>query len=405
MRVLVIATTFAYPPWDGTRIQIYQRVKHLSVTNKVTLLSILDTDPSPAAVAEMEKYAECHFLRRPPIRLSSSAASRVWNFLRSLAGGGPYYWTGIVTGQAKNWIRSRTEAGQFDRIEADEMAGIYLLDRVPAYRVWIMHSVSDSNEKRKLKFIRSPLERCTVRAYAALSSRLERRIALAADLAVTLTDENLRELRLRDPRINGRNCLTNGVDLDYFAFEPPAAVPEGVCFVGKLDHYPNQDAAVNFAAGVWPRIKSIQPSARYYIVGSQPPPPVVELARDPSIVVTGKVEDVRPFLRRAGVAVIPLRMGGGILNKVLEAMALGVPVVARSIATHGLKAKAGEDLFVCDDDTSFAQAVERLLTDPQLRLKMSQNARRYVEQHHQWAALVAEYDSAVRSCMTASSSS
>ena len=118
---------------------------------------------------------------------------------------------------------------------------------------------------------------------------------------------------------------------------------------------------------------------------------VLELARDQSVEVTGFVEDVRPFIRNAGVAVAPLRMGGGILNKILEAMAMGVPVVASRIAIHGLSIEPGRHLFVCDDDEQFAAAVKRLLLDSELRSRMALAARQYVETYHQRQPIVNRY--------------
>jgi glycosyltransferase involved in cell wall biosynthesis len=130
-------------------------------------------------------------------------------------------------------------------------------------------------------------------------------------------------------------------------------------------------------------------------MGSKPTKEIVELAQDPSVTVTGFVDDVRPLIRKAGVAVAPLRMGGGILNKVLEAMAMGVPIVASGIAVHGLAVESGVHLFVADDDEEFAAAVKRLLVEPELRTRMAAAARRYVETSHQWRVIVQRYETEV----------
>jgi glycosyltransferase involved in cell wall biosynthesis len=181
------------------------------------------------------------------------------------------------------------------------------------------------------------------------------------------------------------------VDLNYFQYDPQSADPQGVCFLGKMDYLPNNDAAIHFYRDIWSAVRSKVPSSRFFIVGSCPLPGVRELARDPAVEVSGFVEDVRPLIRRAGVAVVPLRTGGGILNKVLEAMAMGVPVVASRLATQGLKVEPGRDLFVCDDDEEFASCVTRLLVDSECRSRMVLAGRRYVETYHQWQPIVKKY--------------
>ena len=170
-----------------------------------------------------------------------------------------------------------------------------------------------------------------------------------------------------------------------------------MCFVGSMDYYPNPDAVMHFYHDVWPTVRREVPSARLVVIGSNPENDIVELGQDPSVTVTGFVEDVRPPIRKAGVAVAPLRMGGGILNKVLEAMAMGVPVVASSIAVQGLAVESGVHLFVADDDEEFAASVKRCLLEPALRARIASAARRYVESSHQWRAIMQRYEAEVGS--------
>jgi glycosyltransferase involved in cell wall biosynthesis len=223
------------------------------------------------------------------------------------------------------------------------------------------------------------------------------------DLCVTLTPENEKDLRRIDPNLPAFNCLSNGVDLDSFSYQPPGPEAAGVCFVGKLDYQPNEDAILYFHDQIWPLISKEHPAATFFVVGSNPSGSVQALARDPSVEVTGFVQDVRPYLRRAGIAVVPVRMGGGILNKVIEAMAMGVPVITRTIGTHGLAAKPGRDLLVCDEVEYFGREVNRLLRDQGARRRLAENGRRYVESHHEWCSIVKRYEDELGSRLLAQS--
>lgn len=400
MKILTISTVFPYPPQDGTKIQIYQRLKHLSDGNDVTLLCVVDQEPEPSSIEEMERYCDVHIIRRPPIKVSRGLFERAFNFLRSFVTGVPYHLGGYFRQDANEWIHSEVRSKKFDVVEADVDAGLYLRQPLDALRVWIMHSVSDSNDRRSIRFARGWANRVTLTCYRLVNRRYERVTARGVDLVAVLTPENEAELKQIDPKIHVLNCLTNGVDLEYFQYDPSPAEPQGVCFVGKMDYLPNNDAAVHFYQAIWTGVRRKVPSARFSIVGSYPLASVLELAKDPSVEVSGFVADVRPLIRKAGVAVVPIRMGGGILNKVLEAMAMGVPVVASQIAIQGLKVEFGRDLFVCDDDEEFASSVVRLLVDSECRSRMIVAGRQYVETYHQWQPIVHKYQAHLKALLS-----
>jgi glycosyltransferase involved in cell wall biosynthesis len=159
-----------------------------------------------------------------------------------------------------------------------------------------------------------------------------------------------------------------------------------------MDYFPNVDAVTHFSREVFPRVRRRVPDARFVIVGKNPLPAVRRLTGFSGVHVTGTVADVRPFLRQAAVAVAPLRIARGIQNKVLEAMAMGLPVVATSKAHEGLAARPGQHLFVEDDPTQFAKLVAGLLEAAGLRAEVGRAARQFVETHHCWAASMAKLD-------------
>jgi glycosyltransferase involved in cell wall biosynthesis len=170
-----------------------------------------------------------------------------------------------------------------------------------------------------------------------------------------------------------------------------------VIFTGAMDYLPNVDAVCYFCEEILPLVRRVLPETRFYIVGLNPAAEVRRLADAASVVVTGTVPDVRPYYERASVCVAPLRIGRGVQNKVLQAMAVGMPVVASSVAQRGLQAEAGRHLYVEDDPVAFASRITHLLASREERLAMGRRARAFVEAHHAWDSSCTRLDGMMRS--------
>jgi glycosyltransferase involved in cell wall biosynthesis len=194
------------------------------------------------------------------------------------------------------------------------------------------------------------------------------------------------------------NVVPNGVDLDYFrpVGGPEAPATNGVVFSGKMSYHANIAAALDLAEKVMPWVWRTSPDVRLTIAGKDPPVAVTALQRDPRIRVTGTVADLRPILANAAVVACALRYGAGIQNKVLEAMAMGRPVVASRQAATALRATPGSDLLLGHDAEDFAQHILRLIADPGLRASIGQAGRRYVEAHHAWDDVAGQLEQVYR---------
>jgi sugar transferase (PEP-CTERM/EpsH1 system associated) len=187
------------------------------------------------------------------------------------------------------------------------------------------------------------------------------------------------------------SVIPNGVDLEYF--QPsrqvgPSKVASRLIFTGNMSYRPNVDAVLHFAADVLPKVRREILDVQFYIVGMDPTAAVRRLADGDHIVVTGRVEDVRPYFDSAAVAVAPLRVARGLQNKVLEAMAMRVPVVASPAAFAGIHAVAGRDLLVAADPNEFSRAILTLLRDPVARERFAAAGRTCVETNHNWSRLL-----------------
>jgi glycosyltransferase involved in cell wall biosynthesis len=157
-----------------------------------------------------------------------------------------------------------------------------------------------------------------------------------------------------------------------------------IVFTGAMDYYANIDGMVWFTKEVLPLIKREIPNVQFFIVGSNPTKEVIELSGKNGVTVTGFVSDTRQYLRRATIAVVPLRIARGIQNKILEAMAMGIPVVTTPQAFEGIEAKPGRDLILGENVGRIAEVVIKLIKEVSLRKCLGDNARRVIENNYCW---------------------
>ncbi|RAQ94957.1 glycosyltransferase [Thermogemmatispora tikiterensis] len=204
----------------------------------------------------------------------------------------------------------------------------------------------------------------------------------AAVLVASERERQLLQELLPQARVG---VVPNGVDLSFFA--PPSTDEEEgqrIVFTGSLDYYPNEQAVLGFARQCWPLIRERMPAVEWWIVGRNPPRSVRRLARLPGVTVTGTVPDVRPYLARASVVVVPLRIGSGTRLKILEALAMKRAVVSTTLGAEGLAVASGRHLLLADTPDDFVRAVLLLLEDARRRQALAEAGRRLVEQAYSW---------------------
>ena len=211
----------------------------------------------------------------------------------------------------------------------------------------------------------------------------ERKLARTFAHSLVCTPRELSDLQRLVPGV-AASCVSNGVDLEFFRPQPLVKIPGEMIFTGVMDYYPNVEGVVWFCRDVLPLIRRELPGATLTICGARPDPRVQALARISGVTVTGRVADVRPYMARASVAVVPLRIARGIQNKLLEAMAMGLPAVACTAAAAGVVAAPGRDLFVADDPNDFAAKTLRLLCEDDLRERTGAAARACMEANYRW---------------------
>jgi len=395
--ILLLTPQFPYPPHQGTTLRNYNLIAGLARRHEVHLLSF--GNPAASRGTPLDELCRTVHVLPPPERstlqrLQGLACSRLPDMAQRLPSA-PFQ-------AALDAILEREDPDVVE-VEGIELAQylFQVADRRGAAKrpllVFDDHNAEYVLQQRAFETdIRRP-RRWIAAAYSFVQwQRLigyERRACQAADRIVAVSKPDAAAIRRLDPGLEPV-VVPNGVDIKYYAADVPA-IEEGegpgaldLVFTAKMDFRPNVDAVLWFAQAVLPRIRLDSPQTRFWVVGKDPHPRLGPLAADPGVVVTGWVEDVRPYIAAAALYVIPLRIGGGTRLKVLEAMAMGKAIVSTSLGCEGFDLAPDRELAIADTPEEFAAAVLALLRDPGRRLRMGNTARQYASSRYDWRMIV-----------------
>jgi glycosyltransferase involved in cell wall biosynthesis len=283
-------------------------------------------------------------------------------------------------------------AEDFDivHIEQSRMA-MYLEDIPPGAncaRILAFQNIASDQYARILQVERRQITRMRALFHSKLMRRWEPRYAERFDRCIAVSDEDKSLLLSANPSLQIK-IIPNGVDAKVLQPLALEVTPPALLFIGTMSYAPCIDAVAYLCDQILPHIRRELSGVELWIVGADPTPEVSALNRD-GIHVTGRVKDVVPYYRRSAVSVVPLRAGGGTRLKILEAMALGRPVVSTSIGCVGLDVVDGEHLLVADNPKQFSDQVVRLLSDRTLYERIRTNARQLVVNRYDWDIIVGQ---------------
>lgn len=394
MRVLLLSPYPPYPPHGGGTMRIYQLLRGLSARHDVTCLTFAADDAAEHALAPLHDVCRVLVVRGPARRtLARRAVSTLASPLPDMAlrNAAPEYAAALANLLA---------AESFDVIQAEsiEMAGY--LDQAPAARSHATLVLDQFNaefvlqRRAFLADVRTP-RRWHAAAYSLAQWRklrgYERAVMGRCNAVIAVSDDDRRTLERLAPKTT-IGVVPNGVDTAVFR---PDAVPPlwyarpTLAFTGTLDFRPNVDAVRWFAEHALPLVQARRPDAELVVVGKRPAPALHALADAGLIRLIGEVPDTRPFLLGATACVIPMRIGGGVRLKLLEALALEVPVVSTGMGAEGVAGlHNGEHCLLADTPQDFADAVLRLLNDTALRKRLGTAGRRLAQAGYDWQTIV-----------------
>ncbi len=415
MRIIYVAPFFPYPPHNGGSIRVWHTLRGLAVRNDVHLVVQAERPPDEhatpvQALARSLTFAPPHEGLRPDRHIAAPRLATAVDALQYP----PIWLQRYRSRELTERVGALIETHGADWLLCDtQLSGqLALSPRLPMVRrALCLYDLYDVYFQAKTAATPWRPYKLKVTLDWFKARHYERRILRRFDLVSVVS---AREQRLALPHVRPMTPVVltpNGVDTEYFqsyrgveggAWGIPgpiegAADAAGVLFVGNLAYEPNDDGLRYFLGAIWPLVRARTPDVRFTIVGKDPPAWLRAAAgRDDALTVTGAVDDVRPYYHSARVAVVPLRLGAGTKLKVLEALAMGVPVVTTPEGCAGIDARDGRHLLVGATPEQFARHIAAILGDRALGARLRAAGRDLVERRYGWPAIMAAFERALR---------
>lgn len=389
MKVLFVCHRVPFPPRRGGKIRPFNIIRHLhGQGHEVTVASLARSRAELAEAEGLAEHSTATLVEVIPDRVAFP--QMVMRLPTSAPSSFGYFWSRRLARR----IAQAVAATRFDLVFVHcSSVAPYVADLRGPVKI-IDFGDMDSQKWREYADHRAFPLSAGYWLEAVKLERTERLLAGCFDLATCTTRaemESLRALGVDTPTA----WFPNGVDAQFFAPAAGTYEPDLVSFVGRMDYFPNQQGVTKFCAEVLPELQRRRPGTRFEIVGADPSPEIRALGRLPGVTVTGSVPDVRPYVTRAALTVAPLEIARGTQNKILEAMAMGVPVVCSTQAAGGVDAVPGEHLLVADHASEWVEQVCALLENPDRRRHLALAGRNRVLSHHSWPASMARLDSLI----------
>ncbi|HYL92213.1 MAG TPA: TIGR03087 family PEP-CTERM/XrtA system glycosyltransferase, partial [Alphaproteobacteria bacterium] len=379
MNVLFVCHRFPFPPKRGGKIRPFQMIRHLSEKHQVTVASLAHTQEELNEGAGLSDYCEeILAVVEPSLARWRRAALALPTSRPSSA---EYFWSPRL----KTLIDAAAQRKRFDLIWVHCAFVARYVDHISAATRILDYGDLDSGKWFEYASYRPFPLSLGYNIEARKLRRYEIALARRFDHCTFTAPGELKEFQSWGLEVPS-TVIPNGVDFEYF--KPLERLASGasptIAFLGRMDYFPNVQGIIDFTRNVFPRIRQQVPDANLRIIGANPTSDVVKLADFPGVTVTGSVPDVRPCLAEAVVAIAPLKIARGTQNKILECMAMGIPVVCSPEASNGVQAVPGEHLLVGRDPQDFASQVIRLLQDQNLRDRLTLAGCQQLRRTHSW---------------------
>jgi polysaccharide biosynthesis protein PslH len=384
MRVLFLSTWLPYPLTQGSKIRAYYLLRGLAQRHEVALVSFSDREPQADWLAHLQSFCvRVEVVQQDPFQTNALRRARGWFSWKPSAAITTYSaaMAQRVARVAANWQPERVLALTF-------VMAPYALSLADTPRILDIDNLLGQMLREARQATHGKIRR--LRSWLAWKKfeQYEKPLYSGFDRCLVVSERDRQAVSAKLPGYAGRVSLApNGVDIERNQFCTAPPTPDTLVFNGALTYQANFDAMAYFLAEIFPLIRTRVPVARLRITGSVTDVPLQNLRLDDHVTCTGFLEDVRPTVSESWACVVPLRVGGGTRLKVLEAMALGVPVISTSKGMEGLETVDGEHFLVADTAEAFAAQTVRLLGDPALRARLVRNSRRLVEEHFNWLTI------------------
>ena len=395
MRILWLKSDLLLPLDKGGKLRTWHLMRHLAQRHAITYLAFKEPGQPAADVDGMHEVAarvETVTRAEPAkgtVRFYADAAMHLVDPL-------PYAVAKYRSREFKQRINALLESQDFDLIVCDFLfPAVNLPKRLPCPAVLFTHNVESEIWRRHAE-TKTGVPQALYGAQYQRMLRYEGATLRRFEGVLAVSDADRDTFAALYPGAISQpvHVVPTGVDTDYFAPAPSDPASRELVFTGSMDWLPNEDAMQYFCRDILPLIRAQEPDVHLSIVGRTPTPAVKRLAEEHGVTVTGRVDDVRPYMKEAAVYIVPLRIGGGTRLKIFEAMSMGKAVVSTTIGAEGLPVTRGANAMLADEPVSFARDVVRLLRDPGRRAEIETAARALVVEHYDWSAVAGSREGA-----------
>lgn len=387
MQILFLAPHLPYPPYSGSRIRMFEMIKHFQRKHSVTIVSFVENDSERRlAEVELSKYCTSLHLVERKSELSRNYEPR------------PRRVVHCSSAAMYRLVRDINYANNFDVVIADHLYMAQYAPLVDAFRVLdennieshLIHNYAISVQQQKYglaayensPFVESSLEWRKLQAYEDITW-------YKFQLRLTMSQYDYKLMSERCP-IGETIVVPNGVNASQFL---PGLLLDShnVFFVGRLDYQPNYEAAFELIDEIMPLVRIKLPDAKLFIAGSKVPEALL-LQRSEQVQIFADVADITPIARQCSVAAVPLRAGGGTRLKILTTMALGLPTVSTALGAEGLDLNHGQQIMLAESPSEIANTIVDLIADKYARNYIAQAARRHIEETYDWGAIYSHFE-------------
>ena len=381
MKILQIAPRLPYPLTDGGATGIFKATEATARSGAdITLVTYPDSDPAitRTGLKKISEFAKVHLVSKPLPSRYLTLAKTIFK--------GAYPVERRMMPEMFELLGSIVEREHFDLVHVDHAHmgkyALWLKERYGLPYVLREHNFECLIYERFASVQRDPLKKAVAAIHGKRLRKEETKFIREAAHVAPITEQDLALMRQALPE-QRYTVIPAGVDVDYFRPTESSLIdPKLILWVGGMSWDPNKEAIDYFLREIWPGLKLRDAKVRFELVGDGTER--LALSAHEGVKGHGRVPDIRPFLARAAVLVVPLRVGGGMRLKILDFLAAGKAVVSTSIGAEGNRARSGQDLLIADTPDEFGAAIQRVVSDPLLREKLGASGRHLVESEYAW---------------------
>ncbi len=387
MKILYLCHRIPYPPNKGDKIRSFNEIKYLSRSHELHLACLADDENDLKFIDDLKRYCS---------KVHCESINKTFSRIRGLSGvpfGKPisagYFHTSKLQAIVDKWLAET----HYDAIIcfSSAMAEYVFKSKLrPELKSKLIMDYCDldSDKWRQYSQETRPPYNWVYRMEHRLMFAYEKKVNRAFDSSVFVSPLEANLFQCLYPRARNVEVVPNGIDYEYFtptSSEIKQEILDPILlFVGAMDYHANVDGVLWFSENVFPSILAEFPESKFYIVGGNPDKRTLQLRKKKNIIVTGFVDDVRPYYEQADICVVPLRLARGVQNKVLEAMAMGKAIVASPSAVQGVVDIQNDHALIVNDENGFIESIRRLTNDFDLRKKLAMKAREFVIRSFDW---------------------